>query len=618
MKKAVIFPVFFYILFLATTISAKDIWLETNSANFHIVGNVSESNLREVVLKLENFHNKFLQTFFKIKIQTPFPTKVVVFQDAQKFLVNYPFFLEGEDTNYISISLKQHSEEEFQRVFHDYTHFLIKNNLGQTNIPLWLNEGIAEYLTNSKNQNISLNLNENDFIPLNKLLEADYYTFQSQEEERKSLFIRQSWAFMSFLMAEKSEGSFEKIEKFIQLLQNGKDWKEAGISIFRVDLRKLENEYFQFLKKPKFLTIDNFATDSFVKDFQVSSISEAKSLAVVGDFLYHSNQLKKAAEFLEESLKLDQKQTLALTTLALVKAKELYYSEAESLAENAVQIEPNNFLNHYRLAVVLSKRGMTEYGFVSGYGRDLADKMRESLIKAIDLNPNFAESYSLLVFVNYVRNEISDESFELIKNALQIAPGNQKYLLRLAEINLRKENFIEARRLVLKVLQTSENEQMHLYSKNTLQRIDSTEYQLLKFRDPNAKFVNDDTVTDEPLSEDEIKKLREKAIVDQIKRVLRKPIFDETRILAGLVKIECGKEEISFIFRNQTDLLKLSAKSFSDIFLLSFTEEMSYFRLGCGIVAKENNASIIFRKRNDSIKSNELISIEFVPKNFRF
>jgi hypothetical protein len=50
---------------------------------------------------------------------------------------------------------------------------------------------------------------------------------------------------------------------------------------------------------------------------------------------------------------------------------------------------------------------MSEFGFVSEYSTEIADKMRASLLRAIELNPSFAESYSLYAFVNMVRNETS-------------------------------------------------------------------------------------------------------------------------------------------------------------------------------------------------------------------
>lgn len=617
MKRVFSFLPVFLIFLLTTTILAKDVWLEMNTPNFHLIGNAEEKEIREVAKKLENFHQTFQKSFSKIQVNTPFPSNVIIIRgNSNLFQSNQPY-VTGEDTNYITISLDQPSAITFQRIFHDYAHFLINNNLGQSKTPAWLNEGLAEYFGNSTKDSSLLVSQQTNLIPLNILLETDNFTLQNQNEERKAIFNAQSWALLSFLVVEKSVGKFEQIEKFIDFLQSGKNTKEALFLAFQIDFKQFENEFRQFLKQPKLVTKTDFPTSQAPDDFQVSQISEAKSLAVLGDYLYYAQRPKEATEILEKSLKLEPDLSLSLTTLALIKAKDFYYDEAENLAEKAIQSEPNNFLNYYRLAVVLSRQGMTEYGFVSGYPAALGEKIRQALKKSIELNPKFTESYALFAFVNFVRNEQSAESLEILKKILQIAPGNQKYLLRLAETNLRKENFNEARKLALAVYSTAPTEQLRLYSQNTIQRIDSTEYQLQRLKNEKVKYANDDIVTDKPLTEEEIRRLREKATTEQIKAILRRPKQDEIKVLASLTKIECGKEKVDFVFKTQTGLLRLQAKSFDGVSLVSFIEEMSDFRLGCGNVIKENNASIIFRKEKETNKVGELLSIEFVPKSFK-
>ena len=613
MKRVFSFQTIFCILIFATSVFAKDFWLETTSANFQIAGNIEEKELREIGQKLEQFHLNFQRSFSRIQFKTPFPSKVIIFRNDSSYLQPNQTFIAAEDANYISLSLDKNSIETFENIFHDYTHFLISNNLGQGKIPAWLNEGLAEYFANRTKNELLLEQQSN-LISLEILLETDNFTLQNQNEERKAIFQAQSLALLSFLQTEKGAGKFETVEKFIELLLQGKTVKEAFWLVFQTDVSDLETEFRQFLKEPKLLTSNTLEIQKNNGEFEFSPITEAKSLALIGDFLYYSNRRKEAVGVLEKSLKLEPNNALALSTLALIKAKEFYYDEAESLAIKAIEIEPDNFLNHYRYAVVLSKQGMTEHGFVSGYRLGLAEKMRETLKKAIELKPSFTESYALLAFVNYVRNEEINESLGMIKKALEIAPENQRYLLRQAELNLRKENFVEARKDAVRILQTAPGESMRLYAQNTVQRIDSTEYQLNRIRREREKYVNDDIVTEKPLSEEEIRKLREKATAEQIKAMLRRPQPQEKRILASLTKIECGKEKIDFIFKTPTGFLKLQSKNFDGISLISFIEEMSDFRLGCGNISKENNASVIF---GNDLKMDKIVSIEFVPKEFK-
>lgn len=606
--------------------SAKDVWVEIYSDNFHLTSNVEGVDVRAVAGKLEKMHQVISLSFSKIKIQTPFKTNIAVVKDDSIFKLksnlkkSNKYFISANDANYGIISMTNSNSTE--QVFEGYIKFLLENNIGRNNLPTWLFEGLGEFFktvvfTDEQNFEFGMSpenviiLQQNKPIPLNILLETDNFTLQNQDEERKKLFRAQSWALLQFLL--KDSDSFVKLQGFIELRQQGIEAKRAMREVFQTGISQFSQDLPKFILQNNFKPQKGKLADS--PTFQTTLITESQWFARLADYFYYAENFVESELYIEKSLKIALNQTLALTTLSLIKAKGFYYDEAEKLAENAVEIEPGNFLNHYRLAVALSRRGMTEFGFVSGYNWTLANRMRESLSQAIELNPNFTESYALLAFINYVRNQQLDESLLLINRALQIAVGNHQYQLRLAELNLRKDKFYEARKITLQVLQNTPFEGVKLYAQNTIQRIDATEYQLDRIRNQKTKYVDDDIVSEKPLSDDEIKKLREKATNEQIKAVLRRPKIDEKRIFGNLRKIECSKNMIDFIIATPTGNLKLQTASIDGINLLSLVAEMSDYRLGCGTIVKENNASIIFK--DDSTKMGEIISIEFVPKGFK-
>ncbi len=624
-----IFLAFILGIFVTQT-SANDGWVEIYSDNFHLIGKVDAAEMREICKKLEKFQLIISLSFPKIKIKTPFKTNIIVVKNNSSFEIaklkynsksSNKYFISSNDANYGIISVEK--TESAEQVFEGYAKFLVENNIGRNNLPTWVFEGLGEYFKSisfNDEQNFEFGmlpnnvaiLQQNKLIPLNVLLETDNFTLQNQDENRKKLFRAQSWALLQFLL--KDSENLTKLQSFIELRQQGIEAKRTLIEVFQLSVSKLSEDLPKFIQQNNFKSQKGKLADS--PTLQIAQTTESQWLAVLADYHYYAENFAESELLTKKSLKLEPHQTLALTTLALIKAKDFYYDEAEKLAEKAVETEPNNFLNHYRLAVVLSRRGMTEFGFVSGYNGSLANQMRESLNKAIELNPFFIESYALLAFINYVRNEKLDESIRLINRALQIAIGNHQYQLRLAELSLRKESFFEARKIALQVLQNTPFEGVKLYAQNTVQRIDTTEYQLERIRNQKTKYVDDDIISENPLSDDEIRKLREKATNDQIKAVLRRPKVDEKRIFGNLRKIECEKNKVDFIIATPTGLLKLQTNSIDGINLLSLVAEMSDYRLGCGTIVRENNASIIFKA--DSLKMGEIISIEFVPKGFKF
>ena len=184
-----------------TDVSAKDEWFRVQSKNFQLVGNASEKDLRRVATKFEQFRYVFAQLFPRMNFNSPIPTRVIVFKDEKSFKsfssIEWAagYFQPGDDINYIVFSTEGEKEDTYRVIFHEYTHFLIDNSLGRSNIPPWFNEGIAEYYEQfliENDQKITLGglndnhlalLQQNKFIPLETLFGIDYYSLHRQKKQ---------------------------------------------------------------------------------------------------------------------------------------------------------------------------------------------------------------------------------------------------------------------------------------------------------------------------------------------------------------------------------------------------------------------------------------------------
>ena len=135
----------------AASATAKDTWTSVHSKNFTLVGNASEKDIRLVANRLEQFRNVFGLLFPTITMNSPVPTTVIVFKSDSSykpFKVNpnvAGYFQPGEDVNYITLTTEKSSDDQpFRTIFHEYVHLLVENTMGAT-VPLWFNEGLAEY-----------------------------------------------------------------------------------------------------------------------------------------------------------------------------------------------------------------------------------------------------------------------------------------------------------------------------------------------------------------------------------------------------------------------------------------------------------------------------------------
>src|SRR4051812_16823041 len=151
------------VLFMAVagpqSAQAKDTWTSVHSKNFTLVGNAGEKEIRLFANRLEQFRQVFGLLFPTIPLNSPVPMTVIVFKSDSSykpFKVNpnvSGYFQPGEDVNYITLTTERASEDQpFRIIFHEYVHLLVENTMGAT-VPLWFNEGLAEYYSTFDIQN---------------------------------------------------------------------------------------------------------------------------------------------------------------------------------------------------------------------------------------------------------------------------------------------------------------------------------------------------------------------------------------------------------------------------------------------------------------------------------
>ena len=213
----------------------------------------------------------------------------------------------------------------------------------------------------------------------------------------------------------------------------------------------------------------------FDTEMTTVQLSEAETNAYLGDLLYHIRQYDDAEKYLNNALALDAGSVMANTSYGLVKMRQRKFGESKKFLEKAIAGDAKNHYAQYNYAYVLSREDMDEGGRVLGFAPEKAVLMRRSLQKAIELKPDFTESYRLFAFVNLVNNENLDESLAMLKKGLQYQPGNQEYALLEAQILLRQEKFSEARTIAEKLAKTASEQYMRANAENILNSINRME-----------------------------------------------------------------------------------------------------------------------------------------------
>lgn len=607
---------------VVTSLGASE-WRRVSSANFEVTGDAPEADLIKAARRLEQFRAAVTGLFPGLEFSSPAPTVVVVYATRAGYERVKPvdwsvgLFQGGDTTNYIALSADRGEREFFATVYHEYTHYLTDNALGRSNVPPWLNEGLAEYYerTEFAGESATLGgvnaghlalLRREGFLPGPTLFGTDYYSLQKQTKETAQRFYAESWLLVHYLV----HGGRIRLPDVVAKLRSGASSRTAiGMSE-----TELNAELQKYLRRPTFATAVGTKSPLSSADLVSVVVPPAAALAIEGDLLARLGRLNEAEARLDSALAIDPAEPLANMALGLLLVKRERVVEARVFLERAVKSVPGDYRPYFALAYALSRSGMTEFGFVVSYTPDDAAAIYENTRKAIALKPDFAESYNVFALVCAVRAERLAEGIEMIDRALAIAPGHQSYLLRRAELLMRREEFADARYIAGRVLMTASTEQLKLYAQNTVRTIDALD--AAKRAEAEENKADNDALSDVPLSEEEIARRREKALLEALNQTLRPPRAGEKRILGRVVAVNCEAGRVSLDVRGELGVAEYRTTSLESVSLISYAPDFVNRSIGCGARPGENLAVVTFRARGAS--GGELVALEFVPAGFRF
>jgi len=613
-------------------VSAKDTWISVRTKNFNLVGNANEKEIRKVAFKLEQFREVFTKLLPRMKYNTPVPTTVVVFKNKSSYGPFGPpgssgYFQSGPDVNYIALSTEAYGEDGvFRIIFHEYTHLLVNNTF--KNAPLWFNEGMAEYYSTFSITpdlkfalgypigNHVLFLRETKMLPLRTLFEVTHYSPQYNEKSKKSIFYAQSWALMHYLIIGK-EDQLKKLAKFLELVAGDVPVETAFPQAFETTFEAMEKELRDYVKLNRY----NYMKGQLAEKIELNTTAEAKPLteaeaqAYLGDLLLHTNH-PDAAKYLENALKLDPDLAMAHASLGMLRFREHRTDEARASLARAVAASSNNYLIHYYYAYSLSRRSPEER--TERYTPEQIAKIKQHLKRAIELRPDYPESYDLLAYVSLISGEQVDESIASMKRVLNLSPGRIYSKLMLGQLYMRKEDYKSARVWLEQVAKSTE--EAGQYARKMVADIDEYEKRMAEYEDLRVKSAGGGNSSTEP----QIVVAADTAVVQtsdpsaDLRAALRKPRDGEIQILATLMRIDCERKNITFVLKTTAGLLRLTIARFADAEIVTYTTDVKG-DITCGPRLPVNTVVISYIPKTDKRAKSDgvLKSVEFVPSDFK-
>ncbi|HZE71071.1 MAG TPA: tetratricopeptide repeat protein [Pyrinomonadaceae bacterium] len=635
--------ILFCLVFWCATfpVAAKDTWTSVKSRNFFLLGNASEKEIRQVGIKLEQFREVFTLLFRNINFSGTVPTTVIVFKSDSSYRPFKPnanlagYFQPGQDVNYITLTTEVRGDQNpFNVIFHEYTHLLVNNTM--SNAPTWFNEGLAEYYSTfsiSNDQKIVLGnpianhvflLRENKMLPLKTLFQVDHKSPYYNERDKQSIFYAESWALVHYLILGNDGQRAKQIGPFIKLVDSGVPMDQAFQQAFKIPFETIEKELREYIKRDSYPMITGtFAKKlEFDTESQAAPLGEAEAQAYLGDLLLHGNR-PESESYLQKALTLDPNLAMANASLGMLRVRQGKIDEARQSLERAATANSQNYLIHYYYAYALSREGMGETQLVTGYSLGTLARIRDELKKAIQLRPDFAESYGLLGFVNLVSGSQLDESIDLLKRILTTSPGRNDLLLMLAQIYLRKEDYKAAGQILERLSQNNSDAEVRQRAAGLLADVVSLEEQVTRYQASRETTLRNATPASNEVSAVGRQPGAAAAASERVdpssylREALRTPASGEQQVQGALVRVDCDAKGIVFVVQTANGVLRLWAKTFEDLEIVAFTTEAGS-EITCGVRKPQNTVVVCYvpgntvrAKVDGSVKSMEFVPVDF-------
>lgn len=456
----------------ATCAAAPDHWVQVGSPHFTVYTNAGEKQGRHILGQFERMRWVFRTLFPSVNADPSAPIQVFACRDAKTFESLEPavylargqiklggLFLKVQDSNYILVRLDSDEEEHpFEIIYHEYTHFEFSG--AQEWMPVWLNEGLAQFFENTDihNKNVVLGqpnrnaiyfLRQTSLIPLPVLFKVDASSPYYHEENKGSIFYAESWALTHMIQVSDSANHTHRLHDYFARLANHEDPVDAATEVFG-DLKKFQSTLEAYIHNASYnqFVLNSAAAPIDESTYVARALTSSEADAARAEVLAGVGREQDARTLLDAVLKEDPKNGKAYEVMGELAYRQHDMAEALKQYSQAIQLNSSSYLAHYYYA----QTAMAQSGSDSA-------QIESSLRQAIQLNPSFAPAYNQLAMFLGMRREHLDEAQSLITKAIKLDPSELVYRLNAVNILMARDNFDSAEKVLATCLKLARNPQ---------------------------------------------------------------------------------------------------------------------------------------------------------------
>src|SRR6185437_12548336 len=472
-------------------------WVEVKSPHFSVITDAGEKRGREVAIRFEQMRAVFANLMVQAKVNLPVPLQIVAFRNTKELREVSPLwkgkpvelaglFQGGSDRCFIMLDMS--TDNPWSVVFHEYAHQLMN---GTVTAPLdtWFEEGFAEYFSSievdshqarvGKIPDTTFEIVRRDgMMKISDLFRVQHNSAAYNESgDRRTVFYAESSMVVHYLY---DHNLIPKLVQYFDLKYNKNASVEEAIQqSFGMSARDFDKaivsyvaagQYkYYFMKTPPEIETTGYAT---------APLTTTDAAAVVADIHAHSQDYhEKAFGEFEEILKSDPNNATACRGLGYAYLQKRDFENASEYFQRAAKVDSKDPYVHYYTGVLANMRGVqSDPKFVS-----------DELNKAIALNPDFADAYMQLAWVQGRTGDL-DAAVASARKAISLNPRNQGYYFNLADLYMQQRKTQDALG-IFQTLTKSSNQMIALRAQAAASQIENMQARLKEFNQDSGPHL---------------------------------------------------------------------------------------------------------------------------------
>jgi tetratricopeptide (TPR) repeat protein len=509
-----------FLIFAASSFGGETSWVEVKSPNFVVISDGSAKQARRTARLLEQFRRLLQTALPKLKVDSGTPLFAFALKDEKSLKALLPadalqkgaatpggLFLGSSERNFVLLRMDAPEDQRFHAIYHEYVHLVMSLNF--RDLPLWLNEGLAEFFgyanvgdgrsdLGNPSPALLYTLQTAAMLPLAALMEvkqdSPYYRRQGMVE----VFYAQSWALTHYFMVGDNRAHAAQLAEFLELLQKDVPEKEAIKRAFG-DMKALEQSLQNYIRMMSFYHFQVPIKLSEREDqYPVRELSPADSLALRGEALVHVGRTDEAKTMLEQALRLDARSALANEGMGILYSRLQNQELAEKYFATAAELDSTSFLANY-------------YAAHAAYTHRDPARVENYLRKALAINPNFVPAYQNLSEHLINQKEKLPEALQLSQKAALLEPAKLDHQINIARVLILMERDDEANALAERILAIASKDAEVSEARYLLSRIREK-------RNRKDEEIERAAALKEALAQREERKLRDQELEEQIRK----------------------------------------------------------------------------------------------------